>query len=154
MKNLFFILFFLSQTYFAYATFITPAKSDRNKLAKSELTVSSVSKMNFRQFRKYTNLKSGFKNRMAFLLLKKELKEQVKAGNGDMNIAPVLSDMIDDARFRFKLIGFAAGLLLGIFGVGLTYLITKDRNVHRSAWIGFSLLVVIAVVSLFSIFPG
>jgi len=50
-----------------------------------------------------------------------------------MNIASSLSAMMDDARFRFNLIGFGAGLFFGIFGVGLTYILTKNKNVHRSA---------------------
>jgi len=154
MKKSYLLILFSCCFHFLFAAFTIPSKVNESKLAKSELTVATVSKMSFKTFRKHTGEKSDFKSRMAFLMLKKELKQQTKLGHGNMNIAPVLGTMMDDARFRFKLGGFAAGLLFGIFGVGLTYLITKDRNVHRSAWIGFGLLIIIALISIFSIFPA
>lgn len=141
-------IFFASELLFASFTISSTV------VAKKEVTIDEVSKMSFREFRKHTIHKSGFKNRMAFLMLKKEMKQQAREGNGAINIAPVLDHMMDDARFRFKLIGFAAGLFLGIFGVGLTYIFSKDRNLHKSAWIGFGVLTIVAVISLFSIFPG
>jgi len=139
---------------FLFAAFTVPSKVNEREVGNSELTVAVVSKMSFREFKQYTFHKSGFKNRIAFLLLKKELKQQVKAGDGHMNIASALSALMDDARFRFNLVGFGAGLFFGIFGVGLSYIFTKNKNVHRSAWIGFGALVILVMIAIFSIFPA
>lgn len=154
MKKIFLSVLLFFSIQFLFAAFIVPSKVNEHEVVKSELTVAAVSKMNFREFKQHTIHKSGFKNRMAFLLLKKELKQQIKSGNGHMNIAPALSAMMDDARFRFNLVGFGAGLFFGIFGVGLTYIFTKNKNVHRSAWIGFGLLVIFVMIAIFSIFPA
>lgn len=148
MKKLIF-LFVLFQITAASASLIVVSTVKK----KDVLTIQKVSEMSFRQYQNLNGGKLGFKDRIAFLMVKKELKKQVKLGNGAKDITPVLSSMMNQEKFRFKIGGFLAGVIFGIFGVGATYLITKDRNVHRSAWIGFGILVLIALISIISIYP-
>lgn len=150
MKQIIFLILILLQIKTTQASFA----SSKAFPDKSIITVEYVSKMSFNEFRKLIHYKGSIRNRVAFLMLKKELKKQVKLGYGANNIAPVLSGMMNQEKFRFKIGGFLAGLVFGIFGVGATYLITKDRNVHRSAWIGFGILVLVALISIISIYPA
>lgn len=149
MKNLLIILLCLSHLSIASAALVK-VNPESNK---EVLTVKRVSKMSFSEYKKLNGSKMSFKDRIAFLMVKKELRRQVELGNGENDITPVLSSMMNQEKFRFKIVGFLAGVIFGIFGVGATYLITKDRNVHRSAWIGFGILVVIALISIISIYP-
>lgn len=149
MKRVIFFIIILLQIKIAQASFSYPKLYPEKNIT----TVEDVSRMNFNEFHKLTHFKGSITNRVAFLMLKKELKKQVKLGNGAKDITPVLSSMMNQERFRFKIGGFLAGLVFGIFGVGATYLITKDRNVHRSAWIGFGILVLVALISIISIYP-
>ena len=149
MKNLLIILLCLSHLSIASAALIKLNPESNKEI----LTVRRVSKMSFSEYKKLNGSKMSFKDRIAFLMVKKELRRQVELGNGENDITPILSGMMNKEKFRFKIGGFLLGLVFGIFGVGATYLISKDQNVHRSAWIGFGLLVAVALISIFSIYP-
>lgn len=151
--TIFLALFLFS---FAQASLVTSVSlpPDSATSLKTGLTISELSKMSFKEFRQLTGNQGKLKDRMAFLMLKKEIKKQVKLGNGSQQVAPMIHDMMSDSRFKFKIWGFLAGLLLGLLGVALVYIISRDKHVHTSAWIGLGVLVIVALVSIFSIFPA
>lgn len=153
MKRIFLLLIVLVAVAPVYASLL-PVKPDSAAGAAVSVSIGQVYRMSAKELAGFTGRKLTWKDRIAFAMLKRELKKEIRKGNEDADALQFLSAMRDEGRFRFNIPGFLLGLLLGIFGVGIAYIVSRSRDVHTSSWIGFGVLVIAAIVMLFSIFPG
>ena len=101
---------------------------------KNIVTINDVYEMKARKLKILFGHKISLQEKLAFIMLKKELKKEIKKGNGDKDISFVLHRMIKNAKEEFRLGGFLSnflpvmsgtilggsflGLSLGLTGVG------------------------------------
>ncbi len=135
-------------------------------------TIYDVYKMKAGELKILLGRKLSLKDRVAFVLLKTKLKNEIIKGNGNKNIYTVLPVMMEDEKRKFRWGGFLLsflpaalgtviggpflGLLLGLLGVGYVHWFkkNKDKEYNRAAWIGLAvwlfLLIVVAALILVS----
>ncbi len=77
--------------------------------------------------------KLSFVEKVEFKILQKRFKKKLYDG--------------DDSS-GFNLGGFALGFLLGLIGVLLAYIFSRDRNFRKWTWIGFGVYAVIIIAIL------
>ena len=96
--------------------------------------------------KKYTELtgkKMTIPQKVSLKIAQHKVKRAIKKGKTvDLN---ALSKEVDTSNFNIG--GFVLGLLLGIIGVLIAYLI-GDRNIVKWAWIGFAVWVGIVLLIL------
>ena len=113
------------------------------------LTVDQVLSMDAHAFSKAIGHRMTLRERLSFQVARRGLREAIHDNElrGD---APVdLRQLMADGEKGFQFGGFVLGLLLGLIGVLIGYLMKRDKGFIRSAWIGWSVWVaiVIAVVA-------
>lgn len=116
--------------------------------ASTTLTVDQVLSMDARAFSEAIGHRLTLKERLAFQVARRSLREAVrdKALRGD---APVdLRQVMADGEKDFQFGGFILGLLLGLIGVVISYLMKRDKGFIRSAWIGWGVWVAILIAVL------
>lgn len=95
------------------------------------------------KYQELTGEKLGLKGKLALYLLKKEVK---KTGTTE----PIqLEEELANNDGGFNLIGFLAGFLLSIIGVLLVFLLaSNNKAMKRSAWLGFGIMVLLALLGI------
>lgn len=95
------------------------------------------------KYEKLTGEKLGLKGKLALYLLKKEVK---KTGTTE----PIqLEEELANNDGGFNLIGFLAGFFLSIIGVLLVFLLaSNNKAMKRSAWLGFGIMVLLALLGV------
>ncbi|MDP4581739.1 MAG: hypothetical protein NWS66_01145 [Saprospiraceae bacterium] len=95
------------------------------------------------KYQELTGEKLGLKGKLALYLLKKEVK---KTGTTE----PIqLVEELANNDGGFNLIGFLAGFLLSIIGVLLVFLLaSNNKAMKRSAWLGFGIMVLLALLGI------
>ena len=88
--------------------------------------------------------KMSFRERMAHKIAKKQIKKARKRGTArDLTAEQAMRD----GTTSFNIGGFLLGLLLGLIGVLIAYIIGGD-GIVRSAWIGFGIFLAIVLISV------
>lgn len=133
-----------------------PAKVDANKIlipiGKNGATISlmDLSRMKVKELEAVTGEKMKLFDKVGFSIAQKQLRNSINAdgtiNNKKLNKALSKADGTSD----FNLGGLALGILLGLIGVLIAYLIKGDKHAARVkwAWIGFGIAVVIWLLAL------
>jgi hypothetical protein len=142
MKANFFFLFLLVFTTLSLNAALPPMK-----VATSDATIQLSSEdllaLTPAKYEELTGEKLGLKGKLALYLLKKEVK---KSGTTE----PIqLEEELANTEGGFNLIGFLAGFLLAFLGVLLVFLLaSNNKAMKRSAWLGFGVLLVLALIGI------
>ena len=116
--------------------------------AVSPPTVEQVLAMDARAFSDVLGHRLSLKERLAFQIGRKGLREELRKnslrGESPVDVRQLMAD--GEKGFRFG--GFVLGLLLGLIGVLIAYLMKRDKGFIRSAWIGWGVWVGLVIVFL------
>jgi hypothetical protein len=120
-------------------------KSITPSLNVGKMTAEQVLNLTPKQYEQLTGTELSFKEKMAFSLLKKELKK--KDINSTLNLETAMAESSSD----FSWGGFFAGFFLGLIGVALVYIFSKDEAMRKASWKGlgaYLLLVLLLILTL------
>jgi hypothetical protein len=133
-----------------------PAKINANNVLipigknGEKISLMDLSRMKVKELEAVTGEKMKLFDKMGFAIAQKQLRNSINAdgtiNNKKLNKAIAKADGTSD----FNLGGLALGILLGLIGVLIAYLIKGDKHAARVkwAWIGFGIAVVIWLLAL------
>ena len=107
------------------------------------MTVEDFLNITPKKIKERTGEKLSLKERLALRYVQSQIKRDIKKG---ISPADTAFNLDDEAR-KFNIGGFLLGLLLGLIGV-LISLLFKNRNVRRSALLGFGISILIYLIVL------
>lgn len=117
----------------------------------TKISLQELSTIELKTLEAQRGIKMKFFDRLAFKAAQKKLRNSINP-DGTINNKK-LTKKISKAKggeTGFHVGGFALGFLLGLIGVLIAYLINDDYKGNRVkwAWIGFGVVVVVALLSL------
>ncbi|WP_416438762.1 hypothetical protein [Phnomibacter sp. MR] len=115
------------------------------------VSVLDLATMKADQLQELTGKKMNFLEKMAFKVSQKKLKKQINEdGTLDLKSLEKITKAGDEMTSGFHAGGFILGLLLGLIGVLIAYLINDDKKKNRVkwAWFGWLAWLVILLVTL------
>jgi hypothetical protein len=127
-----------------------PVRMNETTPAAAFLTVDALVKMNNREFSEVIGHKLSLKEKVVFRLAQRELRKEMKREGLQADVKIDVQQMMADGEKGFYFGGFILGLLLGLIGVLISYLMKKDKAFTRSAWIGWGVWVAIVIAILAS----
>jgi hypothetical protein len=138
MKKILFVFVLFLTVNFSFAAF-TVSKPVENppELTKAEADramMEMVVKMSVKDYETLTGKKMSFTERLAFKVTKKRFEKQLLRAA--------------DVTAGFNIGGFALGLLLGVIGVILAHIFSKDTNLRKWSWIGLGVWVAIVLIAV------
>ena len=134
----------------ALLTSAVPVRVDETTPATAPVTVDALVKMNGREFAEVIGHKLSLKEKIVFRIAQRELRKEIKREGIQSDATLDVQQMMADGEKNFYFGGFILGLLLGLIGVLIAYLMKKDKAFIRSAWIGWGAWVVLLVILLAS----
>ena len=142
MKANFFSLFLLVFSVISLNAALPPMKVATTD-ATIQLSSEDLLALTPSKYEELTGEKLGLKGKLALYLLKKEVK---KTGTTE----PIqLEEELANNDGGFNLIGFLAGFFLSILGVLLVFLLaSNNKAMKRSAWLGFGIMVLLALLGV------
>ena len=105
-----------------------------------KMTVEQVLNLSPKQYEKITGVDLNFKEKMAFSMLKKELKK--KDINSTINLEAAMAESSSD----FSWGGFIVGFLLGLIGVALVHIFSKDQAMRSASWKGCGVYLILLLL--------
>ena len=148
MKTINRLLFGLVFT--AVLTSAVPVRVNENAPVTAPVTVDALVKMNSREFAEVIGHKLSLKEKIVFRIAQRELRKEIKREGIQSYATLDVQQMMADGEKNFYFGGFILGLLLGLIGVLIAYLMKKDKAFIRSTWIGWGAWVVLLVILLAS----
>lgn len=148
MKTINRLLFGLVFT--AVLTSAVPVRVNENAPVTAPVTVDALMKMNSREFAEVIGHKLSLKEKIVFRIAQRELRKEIKREGIQSDATLDVQQMMADGEKSFYFGGFILGLLLGLIGVLIAYLMKKDKAFIRSTWIGWGAWVVLLVILLAS----
>lgn len=120
---------------FAAFTVLQPVANPvvETKAQKERAMMEMVTKMSVRDYEVLTGKKMNFAQRLGFKITKKRFEKKL-----------AMADSITDG---FNIGGFALGFFLGLIGVLIAYIATKDKNLRKWSWIGLGAVLVIVLLA-------
>jgi hypothetical protein len=117
-------------------------------LVFAPVTVDALVKMNSREFAEVIGHKLSLKEKIVFRIAQRELRKEIKREGIQSDATLDVRQMMADGEKGFYFGGFILGLLLGLIGVLIAYLMKKDKAFIRSTWIGWGVWVALVVILL------
>ncbi len=148
MKTINRLLFGLVFT--AVLTSAVPVRVNENAPVTAPVTVDALMKMNSREFAEVIGHQLSLKEKIVFRIAQRELRKEIKREGIQSDATLDVQQMMADGEKSFYFGGFILGLLLGLIGVLIAYLMKKDKAFIRSTWIGWGAWVVLLVILLAS----
>ena len=133
----------------AILTSAVPVRMNETTPAAASVSVDALVKMNSREFAEVIGHKLSLKEKVVFRLAQRELRKEMKREGFQSDATLDVQQMMADGEKGFYFGGFILGLLLGLIGVLIAYLMKKDKAFIRSAWIGWGVWVAI-VIAIFA----
>lgn len=116
------------------------------------ISLMALSEISVKDFETISGKKLGFFDKIGFKLGQRKLRNKIEADGTIKSkvMKKLASKMAADGETGFHVGGFALGLLLGLIGVLIAYLINDDKKSNRVkwAWIGWGVWVVILLIAL------
>jgi uncharacterized membrane protein YeaQ/YmgE (transglycosylase-associated protein family) len=125
---------------------IETATTTSEKFELKSVTVKDFISFNTKDYKKLTGKKLSFKEKMGMKLMQKDLARKVRANKLDENAKLDFAQTMAEGERSFNIGGFLLGLLLGLIGVALAHIFSRDRAFRRSSWQGVGVLIVIALI--------
>lgn len=121
---------------FAAFTLTTPVEVAiaETKAQKERAMMEMVTKMTVKDYQVLTGKKMNFAERLAFKVTKKRFAKKLAMAEGTSE--------------GFNIGGFALGFFLGLIGVLIAYVFTKDDNLRKWSWIGLGAALVIVLLAV------
>lgn len=112
----------------------------------TSISLQQLATMKYTDFVTLTGKKKRLDQRIGFWLTQKKLRRCIMA-DGTVNTEKLKATYIDPAK-PFHLGGFLLGVILGIIGVLIAYMINDDKKLSRTrwAWIGFAAFIAILLL--------
>lgn len=152
---LLFVAFVVVTGSFASFNLIEPQKKATEvfvPIGKSGLQISlmDLSQIKVKEFESLSGKKMKFVDKIGFKIAQRDLRKSIN-NDGTFNskkLNRVANKMAVGEGFNIG--GFALGLLLGLIGVLIAYLISDDNKAARTkwAWIGFGVWLVILLIAV------
>jgi hypothetical protein len=159
MKKVFILIaaFAFIATSFAFTTIPSSLPKTANEIylpigKDMRISLQDLSQIKVKDYEKITGKHLNFFQKITFKEGQKKLRNSISDDGTITNkkLLKVLSN--GDPSTGFNVGWFALGLLLGLIGVLLSYIINGDpevkRNRHKWAWIGWGVWVVILILTL------
>ncbi len=140
----------LGLVFAAIMTSAVPVRMNETTPAAASLTVDALVKMSSREFSEVIGHKLSLKEKVVFRLAQRELRKEIKREGLQSDATLDVQQMMADGEKGFYFGGFILGLLLGLIGVLIAYIMKKDKGFIRSAWIGWGVWVAIVIAVLAS----
>ena len=115
-------------------------KSAPPSLNSGKMTIEQILNLSPKQYEQITGVDLSFKEKLAFSMLKKELKKENI--NKVINLETAMAETSSD----FSWGGFFAGFFLGLFGVALVHIFSKDKAMRRASWFGCGIYVILVLL--------
>lgn len=116
------------------------------------ISLMDLANISVKDFEGLSGKKLGFFDKIGFKLGQKKLRNKIEADGTIKSSAlkKYAGKMAADGESGFHIGGFALGLLLGLIGVLIAYLINDEKKSNRVkwAWIGWGVWVVILLIAL------
>ena len=127
-------------------TLVVP--TDTPAPASSTLSVDQVLSMDTRTLSDIIGHRLTLKERLSFQVARRGLRESFRKEGlrGDAQVD--LQQLMAEGEKGFYFGGFVLGLLLGLIGILIAYLMKRDKAFIRSAWIGWGVWIAIVVAVL------
>lgn len=114
--------------------------------SQQTFSYSDLATLNIRELGRKRGKKLNFKERIAFLLLKRELKKAKKKGLSKIEI----SNKVNERKKEREGLGIVLGIFLGLIGVLIAYLAFKDAV--KGAWTGLLIRIGITLLVFYYTF--
>jgi len=115
-----------------------------------KISLLDLSQMKVKDLEAVTGRKMKLVDKIGFKIAQKQLRSSINADGSinNKNLDRLASKPVDGSNFNLG--GFALGLLLGLIGILIAYLINDDKKSARVkwAWIGFAIWIVILIIAL------
>lgn len=140
----------------AFASYVVPSAPKKATeiylpIGKNmQISLKDLSQIRVKDYEKLTGNHLNFFQKMSFKAAQKKLRNSISA-DGTITNQRLSKALAADATSGFNIGWFALGLLLGLIGVLLSYIISGDTEVKKNrqkwAWIGFGVAVVIYLLA-------
>ncbi len=117
----------------------------------TQISLEDLSVVKVSEFETLSGKKMKFADKIGFKIAQRELRKSINH-DGTLNSKKLnkLANKMAAGDTGFNIGGFALGLLLGLIGVLIAYVISDDNKAARTkwAWIGFGVALVIYLLVL------
>ncbi len=136
MKKILVVIAVLFSVNISFAAFTVSLPAEKpvveTKAQKERAMMEMVTKMSVKDYEVLTGKKMNFVERLSFKITKKRFEKKLAMAEG--------------TSAGFNIGGFALGFLLSLLGVLIAYLVSKDTNLRKWAWIGFGASIVLYIL--------
>lgn len=159
MKNFILLLFGFALINAAFASSVlipsVPKKATEIYLPigkNKQISLKDLSQMKVKDYEKLTGKHLNFFQKMTFKVGQKKLRNSISADGTVTNKKLLEAASNSDFTNGFNGGWFVLGLLLGLIGVLLSYVINGDEQVKKNrqkwAWIGFGVWIVVLLLTV------